>query len=291
MDEEDRTKQEELERAREEISRLRRRFADERFAEKLRDALTLAVAAGEISSPVTHSRLLEMIVQTAASVIPSRAASLFLIDEETEELIFEVALGSKAEEVRKFRIPLGHGIAGLVAVSGQPMAISDARSDPRQAADIARSVGYEPESILCVPLFYDEEVVGVLELLDREGTLSYSAADMNTLGLFAEQAAVAIEQSRIRGDLAALLGETLGSSGGVPDHRSVGLAEGARSFAESMEEDAAYRRALELAALVREISRAGEEEHTACRTILEGFAGYLRSRPEERDDLGLGDFG
>jgi GAF domain-containing protein len=282
---------EELARAWEEISGLRRRLADERFAEELRDALTLAAAAGEIFSPVSHSRLLEMIVKTAASVIPSRAAALFLIDEEAEELIFQVALGPEAEQVKNLRVPLGHGIAGLVAVSGQPMAISDAKSDPRQAADIAKSVGYEPGSILCVPLFYDEEVVGVLELLDREGAPSYSASDMTTLGLFAEQAAVAIEQSRARGNLTALLGEALGSTGGVPDHRREGLAEGARSFTEGMEEDAAYQRALELAALVHEISRAGEEEHTACRTILEGFAGYLRSRPEERDDLGLGDFG
>src|SRR5215207_4988032 len=159
MDAEDRAREEALARAQEEISRLRRKLADERFAEELKDALTLAAAAGEIASPVTHSRLLEMIVETAASVIPSRAAALFLLDEETEELVFEVALGSKAEEVRRFRVPLGHGIAGLVAVSGQPMAISDARSDPRQAADIAESVGYQPESILCVPLFYDEEII------------------------------------------------------------------------------------------------------------------------------------
>lgn len=282
---------EDLVRAREEISSLRRRLAGERFAEEMKDALTLAASAGEISSPVPHSRLLEMIVETAASVIPSRAASLFLIDEASEELIFEVALGSKAQEVRKFRVPLGHGIAGLVAVSGQPMAISDAKSDPRQAADIAESIGYEPESILCVPLFYDEEVVGVLELLDREGAPSYSAADIATLGLFAKQAAVTIEQSRARSNLAAILGEALGTSGGVPDHRREGLAEGARSFADRIEEDTAYQRALELAALVREISRAGEEEHAACRAILESFAEYLRSRPEERDDLGIGDFG
>jgi len=282
---------EDLVRAREEISGLRRRLAEERFAEELKDALTLAASAGEISAPVSHSRLLEMIVQTAANVIPSRAASLFLIDEEAEELVFEVALGSKAEEVRKFRIPLGHGIAGLVAVSGQPMAISDARSDPRQAADIAQSVGYEPECILGVPLFYEEEVVGVLELLDREGAPSYSSSDMATLGLFANQAAVAIEQSRARGNLAALLGEALRTPGGGSDHRKEGLAEGAKSFSDRLEEDAAYQRALELAALVREISRAGAEEHAACLAILESFAGYLRSRPQDRDDLGLGDFG
>lgn len=126
MSDENRTGDEELAGAREEISSLKRRLADERFAEDLRDALTLAGAAGTIAAPVAHARLLEMIVETAAHVIPSRAASLFLVDEKTEELIFEVALGSKADEVRKFRIPLGHGIAGLVAVSGQRMAVSDA---------------------------------------------------------------------------------------------------------------------------------------------------------------------
>ena len=147
--------QETIERQREEIERLQRRLAEERFAGDLRDALALTAAAGTIASPVSYSRLLEMIVETAAHVIFARAAALFLIDEEAEELVFEVALGSKAEEVKKFRVPLGHGIAGLVAVSGQPMAVSDAERDPRQAADIARSVGYTPQSILCVPLFYE----------------------------------------------------------------------------------------------------------------------------------------
>jgi GAF domain-containing protein len=286
MDAEDRAREEALARAQEEISRLRRKLADERFAEELKDALTLAAAAGEIASPVTHSRLLEMIVETAASVIPSRAASLFLIDEETEELIFEVALGPEAEEVRKFRIPLGQGIAGLVAVSDQPMAISDASSDPRQAADIAKRVGYEPESILCVPLIHNEVVIGVLELLDREGAPSYSAADMATSGLFANQTAVAIEQSRNQQRLPALLGEVLGSLGGVSEHQRVGLGEGARSFAAGVEEGPSHRRALELASLVSEISRAGEEESRVCQKILRGFAEYLRSRPEEREDLG-----
>lgn len=284
MSSEGRSAEEKLGLAREEISRLKRRLADERFAEDLRDALTLVAAAGSIASPVEHSRLLEMVVETAAGVIPSRSAALFLIDEEAEELVFKVALGPEAEQVRDLRVPLGHGIAGLVAVSGQPMAVSDAGNDPRQAADIAESVGYAPGTILCVPLFYDEEVIGVLELLDREGAPSYGAPDMETLGLFANQAAVAIEQSRAQCDLAALLGGVLGSLGGLPDHRREGLREGAQAFVEGVEEDAAHRRALDLAGLVREISRAGKEENRACRTILRGFAEYLRSKPDPEDE-------
>ena len=282
----------ELTQAREEISRLKRRLADERFAEELKDALTSAVSAGAIASPVEHSRLLEMIVETASGVIPSRSAALFLIDERTEELVFQVALGPEAEQVRDLRVPLGHGIAGLVAVSGQPMAVSDAAEDPRQAADIAQSVGYAPGTVLCVPLFYDEEVMGVLELLDREGAASYGTQDIATLGLFANQAAVAIEQSRAQGSAAALLREALSSSDGTGQNLlgSRTVEERVEEFAAGIERDPSHLGALELARLVGEISRRGEREAEACRTILEGFADYLRSRPEDAGDLAE-DFG
>jgi GAF domain-containing protein len=265
-----------IERQQEEIEHLRRRLADERLAEDLREAMTLAAAAGTIASPVAYSRLLEMIVETAAHMLLARAAALFLVDEEAQELIFEVALGSKAEEVKKFRVPLGHGIAGLVAVSGQPMAVSGAESDPRQAVDIARSVGYKPQSILCVPLFYEEQIIGVLELLDKEGAPSFSATDMEDLSLFANQAAVAIEQSRTNRNLTALLGEVVRSLGEGEDAR----AERVREFADRIEEDAAFRQALDLARLVQEIAHQGENELVGCRKILNGFAEYLRSRRE-----------
>src|SRR5579859_5031979 len=145
-----------------EIAQLREQLADEQFAQELRAALALAATVSAIAAPISHGGLLDMIVATAAEIIAARAAALFLIDEESQELVFEVALGQKAEEVKKFRVPLGHGIAGLVAVTGQPIAVSDAQSDPRQASEIAHSVGYVPQSILCVPLFYDDQVIGVL---------------------------------------------------------------------------------------------------------------------------------
>ena len=264
----------------EEIERLRRRLADERFAEELREALALAAAAGTIASPVTHARLLEMIVETAADVIGARSAALFLIDEAAGELTFEVALGPKAAEVKRFRVPLGHGIAGLVAVSGQPMAIADASEDARQAEDIARGVGYYPKSILCVPLVYGDRVTGVLELLDKEGAPTFDAGDMRTLALFADQAAVAIEQSRTHRHLSALIGEVLRSLDGGAATPGEALAERGARFAAGAEEDPVYRDALDLAALVQEIAWRGEGERAACRAMLRSFAEYLRLRPD-----------
>ncbi len=267
----------------EQIDDFQRRLTNEHFAGELLGALTQAAVAGTIASPVSHARLLEMIVETAAHVIGARAASLFLIDYESQQLTFEVALGEKAAEVKRFTVPLGQGIAGLVAVSGQPMAVSDASNDPRHAGDIARSVGYAPGSILCVPLFYGDAIIGVLELLDKEGgdATSFSPNDMALLGLFANQAAVAIEQSRTHRNLVALISEVLGSvqNANAPTAQTEQMRADLRNFAQSMEESPVYTHAVELARLVQEIAWQGEEELKLCHTILAGFASYLKSRP------------
>ena len=128
-----------------------------------------AATARTIAAPAGNSDLLQRTVETAAGVISARAAALFLVDETTHELRFEVALGERADVVKEIRVPLGHGIAGGVAISGQPMAVSNVQQDERWAAEIGELVGYLPDSILCVPLFYEDAVIGVLELLDKEG--------------------------------------------------------------------------------------------------------------------------
>jgi GAF domain-containing protein len=270
--------QETIARQVEEMERLRRRLNQDRFAEELREALIMAATAGTISSPVSHSRLLEMIVETAAHVIRAQAASLFLIDETTNELTFEVALGQKADEARKFRVPLGKGVAGLVAVTGQPMAVADDQQDAPIARDIATQIGYIPHSLLCVPLFYHDRTIGVLELLDKEGASSFSQDDMDALGLFANQAAVAIEQSRTHQNLGVLVGEVIQSLSGVPAEEKTHLARRGEAFAEYVEEDPTYLQSMELARLVQAIAWQGEQEFKACHSILLSFAEYLRSR-------------
>jgi GAF domain-containing protein len=227
-------------------------------------------------------------VETAAHVIAAESAALFLLDEPAQELIFEVALGPKASEVKRFRVPLGHGIAGLVALTGQPMAVSDAASDPRQAADIAKSVGYHPRSIVCVPLFYSDRITGVLELLDKRGAASFSAADMEALGLFANLAAIAIEQSQTYRNLGGLVGEILASLSAMPEEQRRALEWQAKAFASNVEAGEAFRQAFELASLVQEIVWRGEREREACRALLSGFAEYLRVSPSYESLSGIG---
>ena len=270
-----------------EIRRLRERLEQDRFAEDFRDALTLAAAAGTIGSPVKHQTLVDSIVRTAAHVIGAQAASLFLIDEQAEELVFEVAIGPKAEEVKKFRVPIGQGIAGLVAMSGQPMAVSNADEDPRLFENISQKIGYEPESILCVPLFYEDRVIGVLEMLDKAGARSFAPQDMEALGLFAQQAAVALELSISYSELAPLIAQILASLGEDPRQpgRKMSLLERSGAFADQMTLEPAHRGTVELAELVQRIAWEGEDAREACRSILRSFADFLAARDGGRSIL------
>jgi GAF domain-containing protein len=213
-----------------------RRKRDAAFVSELREALTLAGTAGVISSPVTHSHLLELIVETASRVIQARAASLCLVDDTGRELVFEVVQGEKAEELRKIRVPIGHGIVGLVAQTGEPLAISNASSDPRHAAEVGARVGYVPQSIVAVPLVYEDRVVGVLELLDKVGEASFDANDIEALALFANLAAIAIQQSRAQASMALMLMDAIWSLSDLPAGRRLELSDGARAFAAELED-------------------------------------------------------
>lgn len=253
---------------------------ESRFAAELRAALATATAARLIETSSPPDQLLERIVRAAAHVIPSPEGALFLIDHERQVLTFDIVIGSTAANVRDLTVPLGHGIAGLVAVSGQALAVANAQEDPRHARDVAAQSGYLPTTILAVPVVSTGgETVGVLELLDRQGQPTYSLADMELLGTFAEQIALVLEWRRSQVSLGALVGRALASLGGVPLVMERHIAERTTAFAAQVEADPISRRTAELAALVASIAARGPAEYEACVGVLEAFAGYLRATP------------
>jgi GAF domain-containing protein len=97
------------------------------------------------------------------------------------------------------------GIAGYVFSTGQPIALSDVRSDPRFDQGAAKRTGYVPRSIAAVPLVDDAATVGVLQVLDKRSTPTFTLRDMELLAVFARQAAAAIEASKVQRDTARLL--------------------------------------------------------------------------------------
>jgi GAF domain-containing protein len=171
------------------------------------DRLSAAVSAGVLASEPAHRQLLSSVAETARAIFGAKAASIFLYDEATDELVFEAVSGSGADSLLGRRFPSSTGIAGWVLVTRQPLVIEDVASDPRFAADVASDTGYVPKGIMAVPLLHEERSLGVLEVLDRPARAGFTLAEMDLLGLFANQAAIALDlMARSRRARAALDG-------------------------------------------------------------------------------------
>ena len=157
------------------------------------DDLRAAVAAGALAAREGYRPLLRSIVEVARAIFGARAASVMLLDEPTGELVFEAVTGEGEDTLVGRRIARGTGIAGWVAESGQALVIEDVTADPRFAADEARRTGYVPKGLMAAPLLLEDRVLGVLNVLDRPERRRFSVAEMELLGLFANQAAVALD--------------------------------------------------------------------------------------------------
>ena len=278
-----------IERQERELAELRADAADAAFAAELREALVRRAASGRLAAPAGQSELLGMILRTAARVISAEAGALFLLDQETNELLFEAALVEADASEGRFRIPVGQGIAGWVAATAQPVAISDASQDPRFAETISRSVGYVPKSVLCIPLYSHDAIVGVIQLCDKDGGRPFTAVDMEILGQFASQAAAAIEQSRALRDLSQLFCVVLeGLLPGMSEEAA--LQRALETSAPDVTEHAAasehYREALEITHLISEVSQHGPEARRICCQIMASVAEYMRGQATQNAAAG-----
>ena len=170
--------------------------------------LRAAVAAGALGSEESYRELLQAIVEVARAIFGARASSVFLHDEQTDELVFEAVAGEGAGELIGKRFPSSTGVAGWVLVTRQPLVIDELEQDPRFAREAAESTGFVPKGLMAVPLLHEERALGVLEVLDRPQQAAFSLKEMELLGLFANEAAIALDLlQRAREARAVLEGE------------------------------------------------------------------------------------
>ena len=154
---------------------------------------TTSIAAGLLPKDDLHRALLRSVVDVARAIFRARAASVFLLDAGADELVFEAVSGEGEESLVGRRFPSSTGIAGWVLVTGQSLVLDDVTADPRFASQAAESTGYVPKAIMAVPLVSGERTLGVLEVLDRPSGERFTMEEADLLGLFAVQAAVALD--------------------------------------------------------------------------------------------------
>jgi len=126
----------------------------------------------------------------------TEACSLFLLDNETGDLVFQVAIGEAEEKLKElYRVPKGTGIAGWVAEHGQSLCIDDAYADSRFNSYFDKQTGFQSRNLLCSPIFYRKTCIGACQVINRRNG-AFSKDDLHLLESLAQMSAVAIENAR-----------------------------------------------------------------------------------------------
>lgn len=149
-----------------------------------------------VASELDLDRLLHLITASAIDMLDAEAGSLLLTDDDGGELEFKVVVGGSGQALVGSRVSADHSLAGEVAARGQPLIVNDVARDPRWAGELAGGA-FRTATILAVPLVAQENVIGVLEVLNKREDALFTPEDAELLVTLAGQAAVVIENARL----------------------------------------------------------------------------------------------
>jgi len=164
-----------------------------------RTALELFSIAGSFNSSMDLDSLLRQIGSEAEKLLDSEASAIMLLTDDGKNLFFRVASGDKARAIRTMTLPLGQGIAGWVAQNRKMEMVNDVKNDARFTGRFDKASGFETRSVLCVPMFFKGDLVGVIEVLNKRRG-KYSETDAKLLESLAGLASVAITNTRMIAD-------------------------------------------------------------------------------------------
>ena len=154
----------------------------------------LIEASKIVNSAIEIDKLLGLILEVASRSIYADRGTLYLLDEKTGELWSKVAQGNNIVEIR---LPVGKGLAGYVAKTGETVNITDAYKDPRFNPEIDKKSGYKTHNVLCMPMRdKDGKIVGVFQFLNKsEGP--FGSEDESFIDALSVHASIALENARL----------------------------------------------------------------------------------------------
>lgn len=154
-----------------------------------------------LNSQLELENLLHTIMKASKSVMKADACTLFLIDEDTGDLVFRIALSPVGELIKQIgqsqRLKIGEGIAGTVAKTGHSMIIKDAYKHPRFNPEYDKKTGFQTGSILCSPLKIKGQTIGVCQVIHgRKKRRIFNGKDLFLFRMFCQSAALAVQNAR-----------------------------------------------------------------------------------------------
>jgi sigma-B regulation protein RsbU (phosphoserine phosphatase) len=173
-----------------------------RLEQKVKRLSTLIEVNALISSTLNLDQILENMMAISKQVMNADASSLMLIDEKTNELIYQVALGKVGEKLKQeFRLKMGQGIAGTVAQEGKPLLLEEAYTHPKFHRAHDDATGYRTKSMITVPLKVGERITGVAQVINRLDNKPFDQDDLELFIALCSLAAIAIENAKMHNSL------------------------------------------------------------------------------------------
>lgn len=167
---------------------------------RLEQLNTLTELSALINSTLDTGEIRERAIEAAVRLLNAEAGSLILIDQDSGDMFFEVALGDKGDKVKEVRLKKGEGIAGWVAEKGEAVIIHDVQSDQRFFKTADKRSTFITRDMVCVPVKTKDKVIGVLEAINR-GNGIFDEEDKEALTSLANQVAIAIENANLYQEL------------------------------------------------------------------------------------------
>lgn len=192
---------EEVERLKKEIEDLRSQISSmQKEPSREEELKTLARLSAILNSTLDPREVQKRAMESATELMKAEVGSLLLVDEKSNDLYFEVALGEKGAKVKEIRLKMGEGIAGWVAQNGEPLVIDDVTKDPRFSGKADEKSKFATKNMICVPVMIKEKIIGVLQAINKKEGV-FSGKDLELFQMLANQVAIAIDNARLMEEL------------------------------------------------------------------------------------------
>ena len=161
---------------------------------RVRELNAILRAGRAVASTLSLEDVLELILHSAKELLGATEGSVMLFDEEKRLLHIAASVGLSPDAAKK-PIQIGEGVAGWVAEFREPVVLSGDVKDPRFRRFIPKDRSVT--SAMSAPLYARAEAVGVLNVSVSTGEREYTEHDLRALTVFAEHAAIAINNARL----------------------------------------------------------------------------------------------
>lgn len=176
--------------------------------ERVERLILLSQLSQILNSTLDHQEVRRRAMEAATQLMKAEVGSLLLLDEEKQQLYFEVALGDKEEEIKTVTLNLGEGIAGWVAQKGDPLIVNAPEKDPRFFKGVDEKTEFKTRNIICVPVKVKEKVIGVLEAINKLEGEDFDEEDLSIFVSLADQVAIALDNARLYQELEEMFFQT-----------------------------------------------------------------------------------